>query len=139
MELLAPISVLLALTTFSLLLMVTSRVKAVRSGTVKAGYFKLFKNREGSPEIPERLVRIGRHYQNIIEAPLIFYFVCLVAMHFNQSQAVESWAWLFVFARISQSVIHLTINHVLFRMLSFALGITAILGMWLTLMGKVCL
>ena len=139
MELLMPISALFALTGFAVALMGISRFKAVKSGKVKAGYFKIYINKVNAPAIPEKLVRIGRHYQNLLEFPIFFYMTCIIAMHFNQEAAVVSWAWLFVFARISQSVIHLTINHVFFRMLSFALGIVAVIGMWLTLIGKLYL
>jgi hypothetical protein len=138
MELIQPINYLLGLTLFSMIIMLISRIKAVKNGTVKAGYYRIYQN-TGSTPIPEKMIRIGRHFQNLLEVPLVFYFMCLLAMHLNFTKEVEMWAWLFVFARLSQSVIHLTVNHVLMRMLSFALGIISLIGMWITIIGKIYL
>lgn len=135
MELIKPISYLLGLTLFSLIIMLISRIKAVKSGALKTGYFKIFQNK-AEHEVPEKVILIGRHFQNLIELPLIFYFMCLFAIQFNLVKEVELWAWLFVWARFCQSIIHLTINHVLMRMLSYALGVIALICMWISIIGK---
>jgi hypothetical protein len=137
-ELIQPISYLLGLTLFSMVIMLVSRIKAVRTGAVKPGYFRIYQN-TSSTAVPKEMIRINRHFQNLLEMPLIFYFICLLAMHLNFTKDVEIWAWLFVFARLSQSVIHLTVNHIMMRMLSFALGIIGLIGMWLTIIGKIYL
>ena len=138
MQLVLPMMILVFLTVLCLVVMVVSRIYAVRRGEVKAGYYKLYENKSDKP-LPDYIVRIGRHYQNLMELPLVFYVLCLVAMQFGVSEHVEFWAWFFVVTRVLHSVIHLLWNHVLYRMLSFALGCIAIIGMSVKLIGNIFL
>ncbi len=136
MELIIPITILFILTIFSILLMGYSRVTSVKKGLVKAGYFKVYQNKSEAP-LPETMVRYARHYNNLLELPVLFYVSCLVAMHFQLSAVVESWAWFFVLTRLLQSTVHLTSNFIPLRMLSFVLNIIALCGMWITLVGNI--
>jgi hypothetical protein len=138
MELILPITILFALTIFSLLLLSYSRVTSVKSGKVKAGYFKVYQN-TGDLPLPEKMMRYSRHYNNLLELPILFYVGCLIAMQFQVAGLVEVWAWFFVLARDLLSIVHLTSNHIILRMLSFSLNIISLCGLWITLIGNLFL
>ena len=133
-----PATIVLTLTFLALLLMVCSRVFAVARKKVKPGYFKIYQNKS-DVEIPDRVLRFGRHFQNLVEIPPIFYFVCLVAIHFKQEESVELWAWVFAVSRVLHSLVHITVNHILLRMLTFTVSCLALFFMWSIIIGKVFL
>ena len=45
--------------------MVLSRVVAVQSKRVKAGYFKLYNNKSDQ-EIPKHIIQIGKNFSNLV-------------------------------------------------------------------------
>ena len=136
MELILPITILFGLTILSLVLMAYVRISAVKNGTVKAGYFQIYQNISDLP-LPEKMIRYSRLYNNLLELPVLFYISCLVAMQFQLTSVVEYWAWFFVISRLLLSAVHLTINLLPLRMLSFVLNIIALSGMWITLIGNI--
>ena len=136
MQLLLPMSVLMLLTFIVLILMVLSRVVAVQSKRVKAGYFKLYNNKSDQ-EIPKHIIQIGKNFSNLMEMPPLFYITCLVYMQLNQvDQFVITLAWIYVSLRILHTIIHLTSNHLIARMLSFAASCIVLGIMWVNIIGK---
>lgn len=136
MQLLLPMSVVVFLTFAVLVAMVISRIYCVQTNKVKPGYFKTYVNK-GNTQIPDYVIKIGRNFTNLTELPPLFYITCLVFMHLGSVDSLTiTLAWAFAITRIIHSIIHITINHVLGRLLIFALNCLALLGMWIQLIGK---
>ncbi|CAN5295523.1 MAPEG family protein [soil metagenome] len=107
------------------------RLAMARSAAVKAGQdAAYYRAHLGEPE-PEAAVIAARHYDNMLELPLLFYVGCIVAFVLP---ALSSWtlifAWFYAFARIAQSGVHLTYNNPVHRGGAFAVGVLALLGLW---------
>jgi len=108
-------------------LLVVLRTKEVRERKISPRYFKLNKGGEES----DRMVAVGQNYSNLLELPILFYIACVIAIILNQS--VEYFvihAWAFVALRYLHSYIHITYNHVLHRLFSFAAAGFVLLSMW---------
>ena len=135
MSLLLPMGTLILLTFIVMVIMVVSRVLAVRNKTVKAGYFKIKQNKSDQ-EIPTHIIQIGKNFSNLMEMPPLFYITCIVYMQLNQvDMLVIILAWLFVIFRIVHSIIHLSSNHLIARMLSFFISCMTLLIMWVNIIG----
>lgn len=122
-----PMTTLFGFTFFIMYLMLVMRVKAVRSRKISPRYFKL--NKGG--ELPEQVEAIAQNYTNLLELPVLFYSVCIIAIILNQSaEYFILHAWAFVILRVIHSYIHITYNHILHRLLAFALSGFVLLSMW---------
>ena len=112
---------------------VFARVQSVRKGVVRAGYYKTFDPRDA--QIPERLVVLGRHYNNQFELPLLFLITCAICIAIALDSALAHYAaWGFVAARVLHGFIHLGSNNVLKRMLAFVLGWVMLLVIWVAIL-----
>ena len=112
-------------------IMVKSRMNSVKSGEVKAKYFKLM----AGQDLPDFVARAGRHYNNHFELPILFYVAGVLYI----SLGIESTlglvlAWAFVISRYVHTYIHLTHNHILHRMKTFAFGFVCVFGLWVNLL-----
>lgn len=126
-----PMFAMVILTFIVALYLLASRIMAVKQRQVSIGYFR---QNNGTSEPPAKLVVAGRHYTNLFEVPLLFYITCLTAMVMGFQQGlIVIFAWLFVATRVVHSLIHLTSNNVLHRMLAFVAGVVCVLVMWLLL------
>ncbi len=104
-----------------------TRVGAVKSGQVHPRYYKAHLGE--SP--PERVVLVGRHYDNQFQLPILFFVTC--AIHFQIAKVNDLTlilAWLFVASRFAHSWIMLGRNHVLKRVAAFAFGWLMVVGLW---------
>lgn len=111
-----PMATLFLLNIFVMFMMLFYRVKAVRTRKVSPRYFKLNK---GS-EIPEHLEALSQNYSNLLELPLLFYIVCLMAITLKLNvEYFLLYAWLYVVFRYIHSFIHITYNNVLHRLFVF--------------------
>ena len=127
LALIYPMAALFALTFFIMYLMLFVRVKAVRSRQISPRYFKL--NKGG--ELPDHVTAIAQNYGNLLELPVLFYAVCVIAIILNQSaEYFIICAWTFVISRIIHSYIHVTYNHILHRLLAFAISGFILIFMW---------
>ena len=87
-----------------------------------------------SPEavnlFPERVNRPSNNLKNLFELPIIFYTLCLAL---NQQQMVDglysALAWLFVVLRVAHSLIHCTINRVIWRFTAYFLSTIVLIAM----------
>ncbi|MBQ0961844.1 MAPEG family protein [Ideonella sp. 4Y11] len=84
-----------------------------------------------SPQVPQRAMLANRNYMNLLELPLLFYVVCLLAW---QAPAVPvaalPLAWTYVGVRVLHSLIHLGYNNVLHRFIAFAVSNFVLLALW---------
>ena len=123
-----PMATLVFLTFFIMYLMLHVRVKAVRLRKISPRYFKL--NRGG--ELPDTVIAISQNYGNLLELPVLFYTVCVIAIILNQSaEYFVLHAWAFVITRYIHSYIHTTYNHILHRLTAFAISGFILLSMWI--------
>ncbi len=113
------------------LITVRARFQSVKKGEVRAKYYKLMQGQE----IPEFVTKSTRSFNNMFEVPLLFYVACTLYI----SLALDStfglaFAWLFVIVRGVHAFIHLTYNHVLHRLIAFALSCICVVVLWSNLL-----
>lgn len=136
MQLLLPMAVVVFLTFIVMVAMVASRIYAIEKREVKAGYFKVYVNKSENM-IPDYIIKIGRNYANLMELPPLFYITCLIFMFTGLTdQLTVTIAWVYAISRIAHSIVHITINDVVGRLLVFTISCLALLGMWIQLIGK---
>ncbi len=110
--------------------MLYCRVSAVKTGSLKASYFKVY-----DQPAPEIIIKTQRHYANLFELPVIYYVTVIVAsLQLLNDHQTLLFAWLFVAARVVHAVIHVTTNKLYPRMLAFLVGWGAVVGLWLKIL-----
>ncbi|MDX2142133.1 MAG: MAPEG family protein [Rhodospirillaceae bacterium] len=103
------------------------RVKAVRGREVPIKYYTAF---QGGAE-PHEAAVAARHYNNLFEAPVLFYVACVVAYQLAAvTLPLLVTAWGYAAARIAQSAVHLTANRVDKRAYAFFIGWLFLIGLW---------
>jgi hypothetical protein len=128
LSLIYPMAALVFLTFFMMYMILFLRVKAVRARKISPRYYKLYKNGEE----PDTLVTVGHNYSNLLELPLLFYVVCVIAIGLDQNaEYFVLHAWAFVALRYIHSYIHTTYNHILHRLFAFAASGFVLLSMWI--------
>jgi hypothetical protein len=119
MNIFYPTFVLLFLTAFVALRLGYMRFKAVEKSEVDPRYYKLYRG-DGEPDY---LCLWTRHLANLLEVPVLFYVVTLIAFVTGQtSTVVVAMCWAYVAARCVHTTIHLTSNKVLYRFMVFGLS-----------------
>lgn len=102
------------------------RVGAVRSGKVSYKYFKSM-----TGDATERVITVGRHYDNQFQLPFLFFTVLCAHL---ASGSGDWWtvglAWLFIATRFVHSFVHLGSNKIPRRIVAFAAGWIVILALW---------
>jgi hypothetical protein len=118
-----PVLALALWTLLVLLLVPLVRIRAVRLRHITPGDF-----RYGESDAVPPWVRLpNRNYMNLLELPVLFYVVCVVAFVTGSvSPLTVSLAWAFVGLRVLHSVVHLTYNNVLHRLGAMALSSVAL-------------
>lgn len=106
------------------------RMAVARTGIIKSMDPDYYRAHIGPPE-PESARAAVRHYDNLFELPTLFYAGCLSAFVLG---GVTGWtlafAWGYVAARLAQSLVHMTYNHVGHRALAFLVGIVFVFALW---------
>lgn len=125
-----PMFALVMLTFLVMVLTFRSRASAVRKGKIPLSYFALMQDGEA----PEFVAKTTRNFSNLFEVPVLFYAgaVTYLALDLTATTPVLC-AWLFVAARALHTLIHLTYNNVLHRLIVFGLGNLCILIMWINI------
>lgn len=119
------------LTTGIALWMLKLRYKAVRQQGVSLSYFRL--NRGG--KLPEQLMRVTQHYENLFETPILFYVAILFVLVLNVNDMVYiAFSWLFFVSRLVHAYVHTIHNNVLTRKNVFIVSSMFLLLIWLKLM-----
>lgn len=130
LSLVYPMAALIGLTAFMISLMLVLRVKTVRLRKISPRYFKL--NKGG--ELPDNVIAVTQNYSNLLELPVLFYTVCVIAIILNQStEYFVIHAWVYVALRYMHSYIHTTYNHILHRLIIFGLSCFVLISMWVKL------
>jgi hypothetical protein len=118
----------LALLTFTVLGQVPfRRFQAGAAGQIKADDFKFGE----SASVPGHVSIPNRNYMNLLELPTLFYVASLMFFVTNKVDEITiGVAWVYVGLRIVHSVIHLTYNKVMHRVIPFALSNFVLMGYW---------
>ncbi|MVF12244.1 hypothetical protein FT643_08805 [Ketobacter sp. MCCC 1A13808] len=135
-QILLPALALVGLTLIVLLQIPYRRFKAAFEGKITAKDFELGE----SNRVPEYVSLANRNYMNLLELPIVFYFACTL---YYLLEAVDIkvlvLAWVYVILRLLHSLIHLSYNNVIHRLIAFALSNLVLACMWLFLVSPILL
>jgi hypothetical protein len=130
---LLPVSVLALWTGLVLFLTGFTRIRAVRAGRLHPTAFKMGE----SKEVPADVSVVNRNLMNLLEMPVLFYVACLC---FYVTRRVDSGvlilAWIYVALRLVHSLIHLTTNRIIQRLLAFALSNVVLVTIWVRFISR---
>jgi hypothetical protein len=126
-EIVAPMTAMFALTGAVWLLMVISRNVAVLLGAASVKYFRDYG--DGAPD--EWIERPARAFDNLMQAPTLFYVVALLAitLHGVDSSQV-ALAWIYVASRAVHATVYIVFNYVPLRFASYAVSCITLAVMW---------
>jgi hypothetical protein len=124
----APVSVLAFWTGFVVLLTGFLRVRAVFIGRLRSSAFRLGE----SAEVPADLTLWNRNLMNLLEMPVLFYVVS-IALYVTRhvETGIMVLAWLYVGLRVVHSLVHVTYNRVVHRLIAFALSNFVLCAIWI--------
>lgn len=126
-DILWPAFALAAWTAGILLSIAFVRVAAVRRGEARPADFRLGE----SAGVPARVALHNRNYMNLLEMPVLFYVVLLLLRVNGSADATALLlAWSYVGLRVAHSIVHLTWNNVLHRLIVFGLGNLVLIVLW---------
>ena len=124
----APMGVLAFLTFAVLILIPIRRFAAARAGLTKAEDYRFGE----SANVPGHVSIPNRSYMNLLELPLLFYVGCLMYFVAGKVGAVPlAIAWTYVALRVVHTLIHLTYNNVVHRLIPFAVSNIVLLVFWI--------
>ena len=125
---------LLALIGWTLLVLLVIPFRRLREGL--AGRLTPNDFRFGeSARVPPEVTIPNRAYMNLLEAPVLFYAVGLVYHVSGQTDSLAiALAWAYVGLRVLHSLIHLSYNHVVHRLLAFAASNGVLAVLWAKLL-----
>ncbi|TGK04556.1 hypothetical protein EHO58_11705 [Leptospira selangorensis] len=130
---LLPIGALALLTFFVLLQIPIRRLYAGIIGKVIADDFKFGE----SKNVPQWVSIANRNYMNLLEIPLLFYLICLIQYLTGSSDPLNfQLAWVYVGLRTIHSLVHLTYNNVIHRLIIFATSNLILFGIWVNYFRK---
>ncbi|MDP3738719.1 MAG: MAPEG family protein [Hyphomonadaceae bacterium] len=123
-----PMGALVALTFLVLCNVPLRRFRAVGSKTVTRDDFKFGE----SARVPGDVAIPNRNLMNLLELPILFYVLCLALFVSDRVTELQLWlAWIYVALRATHSLVHLTFNHVVVRLLLFGLSNFVLMAMWI--------
>ena len=118
----------MSLLTFTVLgLIPARRFRAVFAGRARPDDFKFGE----SAAVPGDVSIPNRNYMNLLELPMLFYvggLMYYVAGRLDEAALIV--AWIYVALRALHSVIHLTYNNVIHRLIPFALSNLVLMAFW---------
>jgi hypothetical protein len=130
-SLLLPVFGMVFLTVGIALWMLKLRYKAVIEDGVSAKYFKL--NR--GAKLPEYLVRVTQHYENLFETPVLFYVAIVLVLVLNINDSVYVvLSWGFFLSRLLHAYIHTISNRLKYRKYAFMLTSVFLVAFWVKLL-----
>ncbi len=126
-SILYPVFALALLTALVLAQIPIARFRSAFRREVKPSDFKFGE----SPAVPAHVGIPNRNYMNLLELPVLFYVVCLLIYVTNvTSPAMLNVAWAYVGLRVVHSVIHLSYNNVIHRLVVFAVSNFVLIALW---------
>jgi len=73
----------------------------------------------------------NRAMMNLLEVPMLFYVICLMAYASGGvTVAMVVLAWSYVALRVIHTLVHMTYNRVMHRLIPFALSNAVLIAMW---------
>ncbi len=125
-----PLIAMVALTVAISVYLLKSRYRAVLEDGLDPRYFK----QNSGADLPDYLVRVTQHYENLFEMPMLFYVVCIL-LFITQNVDIASvvLAWGYFFSRIVHAYIHIGKNRLLQRRNSFFVSSLFLLALWVWL------
>ena len=127
--LMLPVFGMVFLTVGIALWMLKLRYRAVLKDGVNPAYFKL--NR--GAKLPDYLVRVTQHYDNLFETPLLFYIAVVFVLVLNQNDWIYvTLAWLYFTSRLAHAYVHTTHNKILVRRNVFIASNVFLLSLWIS-------
>ena len=126
---LLPVLAMAALTGLVMSMIPVARFRAAYRRQVSAEDFKFGE----SADVPPQVSIPNRNYMNLLEAPVLFYVVCvLLYLTAGTTALAVRLAWAYVALRTVHSAIHLTYNNVMHRLVAFALSNAVLVWLWVT-------
>jgi hypothetical protein len=119
----------LAFWTFAILILIPiRRFAAGRAGLAKAEDYRFGE----SANVPGHVSIPNRNYMNLLELPVLFYVGGLMYFVAGKVDGVTlAIAWIYVALRVVHSLIHLTYNNVMHRLIPFATSNVVLLVFWI--------
>ncbi len=112
------------------------RSKAVRENQLKLQYFKTHDQKNF--EVPEMVVRYGRHLDNQFQMPILFLITMVTAsVYVPQQLSIFTLAWVYFALRVVHSYIHLGSNNVLRRAQAYLASSLVIPVIWFLILWKI--
>lgn len=125
-----PASVLALWTLLVLFLIPLRRFRASFARQVTAEDFRFGE----SARVPADVSIPNRAWMNLLEAPVLFYVACVIwYLTGKATPTVVAIAWTYVGLRIGHTLIHVTYNNVIHRLVVFALSNIALTVLWILL------
>jgi len=122
-----PVLALVLLTFQVLLLIPIMRFRAAFAGRVTAADFRYGE----SAGVPDTVRLPNRNYMNLLELPQLFYVLAVLLFITSRVDAVQlGLAWAYVALRALHSLVHLTYNRVIQRLVLFATSNFVLFAMW---------
>ena len=127
-EIFFPTFALAAWTFLVLLLIPLVRVRSALQREIGPDDFKFGE----SASVPSYVSIPNRNFMNLLELPMLFYVVCLLLyVTAGATNMTVDIAWAYVALRVLHSIIHLSYNHVIHRLVVFSLSNVALVSLWL--------
>ena len=125
---LLPLFTLAGWTALVLLLIGFTRVRAGQRRQIVPDDFKYGE----SAAVPPQVSIPNRNYMNLLELPVLFYVVCvLLYVSAASTPLMLGLAWAYVALRVVHSLIHLTYNQVIHRLIVFVASNVTLLVLWI--------
>lgn len=122
-----PVAALAALTFGVLLLVPILRFSASFKGFTSARDYRLGE----SERVPEWVALANRNYMNLLESPVLFYVIAVIIYVTNGlTPLLLNLAWAYVGLRAIHSLIHVSVNKIGLRLISFTMSIWCLMAMW---------
>ncbi len=119
-----------ALALWTLLVLLLVPIRRFRAGALKQVTPDDFRLGE-SARVPPEVTIPNRAWMNLLEAPLLFYVSCVVLFSIHAvDQPALTLAWAYVGLRIAHTLIHVTYNRVVHRLIAFALSNVILVMLW---------
>jgi len=113
-------------------------VMALRRRAAFASGLKMKDIALGQNAWPDDATQAANNFKNQFETPVLFYVACAFAlMTKSVDYAMVALAWVYVASRVGHAAIHLGGNIVMQRFYLFAIGLLALLAMWVLLFLRV--
>ena len=82
--------------------------------------------------MPAEVSLPNRNYMNLLELPVLFYVICIVAYVTNvATDRLVPLAWSYLALRVVHSLVHVTYNRIMHRFAAFAASNFVLISMWL--------